>query len=784
MMLFRYTNASTARALLAGAALIALASPSFAAPVVMLQFGSFESKAEADQRLASMKSKHAGILGDMPSFVREVKTPYGSTVYRTQVGPVAGRPQAQSICAQLVSNGDSECYIVESAMPQTPTTQVAQEPSKQAPALVEAKPKEVAQAKPTQAEMPAIKAPADVKAAPAETKPSATMMDGKRAPVSAVTKEASLAKPAIKDGMQEKTELVKAPATNVVGVAKPSSQTPATSAAQEQGSISALYDKVASPEAREPITDTAKAIKQGSTQTVASTAKRDPQTANMLASVGSAQPHPATAPLVVTKPQGSGEAVAAPNDASMEAALAQAAQNQPQKLRVRTPQNVEEATKESAWYDSINPFSDEDEPTKPKAMAAASNEEESSFFDSINPFSDSPADKAKKTVAQTAPVQKAADSTPLQVKPSVATPTQAAAIEQPVASVAQTASAPVISAAAPDMVANPLAMPAVTPPSQMRLPPPPVPESEAQREALARQIAQQPVNIQAPVSASVPANAPIASAPLEAPSIPKGTSIAEAAKIMDAHNVRVEEARRVPLTDDAMMEPAPTPPVTASSAPVSVAPADMPSQTSYNRTLWGHISYFDNAQKALAFWDGFRKANPDFPSVRVRVTSPYVAREQGNGLVSLRVGPFGSQAFVNELCESDAVSRSDYTCRSVTDMGSAASSNQPRMVQPVGLSSGRYGRSGTGMQAREGVWVQLGAFASQEQAESSWQAMKLKHPSALRAMKAQLSTPPQGSHETPVFRLRVGPFLGQAAAEETCLRLKSDGSQCLVVNEQ
>lgn len=100
----------------------ALAKP---ASVFMLQFGSFESTEEANQRVSSLKSKHAGLIGNMGSRVQEVALPDNLTVFRTQAGPVASRAEAQSICAQLASNGD-ECYVVETAMSTQPAaTQMA-----------------------------------------------------------------------------------------------------------------------------------------------------------------------------------------------------------------------------------------------------------------------------------------------------------------------------------------------------------------------------------------------------------------------------------------------------------------------------------------------------------------------------------------------------------------------------------------------------------------------------------------------------------------------------------
>lgn len=206
------------------------------APVVMLQFGSFESQAEAQTKLNEVKTKHAGILSDMPSMVREVQIRPGLTVFRTQAGPLAGRPQAQSICAQLASAGDRECYIVETALPQTApaTTQVAQT----APAL----------------------APSTTPATPAVTAPTVALA----APAALATAPAltATAPQAVADS----------------GTLKPSDMVTPPAASPAPGSINALYDRVASPEAREPITDTAKGIKQGSTATVASTAKRDPET--------------------------------------------------------------------------------------------------------------------------------------------------------------------------------------------------------------------------------------------------------------------------------------------------------------------------------------------------------------------------------------------------------------------------------------------------------------------------------------------------------------------------
>ncbi len=91
-------------------------TPALAASQTMLQFGSFETRDEAEKRLSEVTSKHSAEIGKLTASIREVKLPPDNlTVYRTQAGPVADRAAAQTICAQLANTGD-ECYIVQTAM--------------------------------------------------------------------------------------------------------------------------------------------------------------------------------------------------------------------------------------------------------------------------------------------------------------------------------------------------------------------------------------------------------------------------------------------------------------------------------------------------------------------------------------------------------------------------------------------------------------------------------------------------------------------------------------------
>ena len=51
------------------------ATPVIAASVTMLQFGSFETRDEAEKRLSEVKSKHAKEISGLASSIREVKLP-------------------------------------------------------------------------------------------------------------------------------------------------------------------------------------------------------------------------------------------------------------------------------------------------------------------------------------------------------------------------------------------------------------------------------------------------------------------------------------------------------------------------------------------------------------------------------------------------------------------------------------------------------------------------------------------------------------------------------------
>jgi hypothetical protein len=102
--------------------------------VFLLQLGSFESRADAQARWASLSETYPELLQGLSVRLLDVTLPTDNfTVYRTQAGALSSRADAQIICERLNARGD-ECYIVETAMfqPQaisTPNVAPAQAPT-------------------------------------------------------------------------------------------------------------------------------------------------------------------------------------------------------------------------------------------------------------------------------------------------------------------------------------------------------------------------------------------------------------------------------------------------------------------------------------------------------------------------------------------------------------------------------------------------------------------------------------------------------------------------------
>lgn len=75
-----------------------------------VQLASFKSEAEAKSEFVRLRSKHAGILGTLPSAINPA-TVGGSTRFRLAVGPLSSRDQATKICGSLVAAGERDCLV-------------------------------------------------------------------------------------------------------------------------------------------------------------------------------------------------------------------------------------------------------------------------------------------------------------------------------------------------------------------------------------------------------------------------------------------------------------------------------------------------------------------------------------------------------------------------------------------------------------------------------------------------------------------------------------------------
>ncbi len=576
-----------------------IALPALATPVTMLQFGSFESRQEAESRLNTLKEKHGSALGALDLSVREVALPPDNlTVYRTQAGPVAGRLAGQTICEGLARSGD-ECYIVETAM--LPSMKpLAAAPA--APATPVAK-----------TTLPVV--PEAAPAQPVAAKPSALKVE----PAPAAT-------------------VVKAPSSNMH---LPPVRMPAATGMQPA-----------------PVAATSKASPAVAAPIVAAT---NPAAASAIApALAAALPAPAEpAPLPAMTPATTAdinEMQAALDRAKEELPATQAAFSEAVKPK-------ENAAPSRSFWSRLNPFSDDaddkaakkaEEEARKKAeqaaaMAAPTEAVEISALTPqeariLPPIAALP-DPAPLRVAAPEPLMPLPSTTyseapapALEAAASVTPPVAAPAVPSVAVAAASPAPAPapqMMAAAVPTITAPPTVSvpPVIMQMEPMQLPPPPAPLKAMTPKA--------PMVVAAPE--------PLMQAPLPAPTAPVAPAL--------SGQVQVGEAKRVPLTSATVIPPAPMPPAAQPmpAVPMAIAPWQpavplQPSATEGQRATWAQIGPFVDGSQAMAFWYGYRQRFPDFPVVRVRIATPYQVARGSIAPVWLRVGPVTRDGFVRTLC--------------------------------------------------------------------------------------------------------------------------------------
>ncbi len=283
-------------------------------------------------------------------------------------------------------------------------------------------------------------------------------------------------------------------------------------------------------------------------------------------------------------------------------------------------------------------------------------------------------------------------------------------------------------------------------------------------------IAQTPPTVAIPVAAATPI--PVTPVIPPRPDLPPPPPVSSQPVIPSVADVSVSEAVPVPLSQDPIVEPI-IPARQTYTPPMSMG---LPSQqTPGRKSLWAQISYFPDQQAALAYWENFRKANPTFPAVRVRITNPY-AIQSSTPQVSLRVGPFDRGDYVKDIC--DEVETQEIFCKAVTDLGESttARTNRDRMTSRYESYYGSGSQSATEM-----YWVQLGSFLSPGDAKNAWAQMAQTYSPALNGLDPNVAPPVMSSSMQSIYRLRSGPYPLRNKADELCGRLRTKGSNCLIV---
>jgi cell division protein FtsN len=781
--------------------------------VFMLQFGSFESQEEADARLKSLKTKHSGLVGPLSSRVLEVALPDSLTVFRTQAGPVSSRAEAQSVCAQLASQGD-ECYVVETAMVQQPAAPAVaqQKPVTQTLAKAEpAKPTEVKESKASEAK-PEAKVTA---ALPAKATPQTEI-------VAPQPKQAAAQPIVIVPNPNVQASLPKAQAEQKTALSAKMDEVAETPVATQAIQAPEAPTASAAPEADVPPAESVTA--KPPVNVAASTkpvmpiapavpieARRDPRNRDALAKLGAVEHPDASEAKAQSLVQS-----AAPVTTSSEVKL--------------TPRATAKPKKERSLWSDINPFSDDEEETleavRPAETKITPEKEKAAALLAQQAEADAgmervvPATSIEKTSAPKEAVK--AEAKP-PVKPTIGGTgaPQKTTLVQEVKPAATQEEKP----AAPIQVVPVQPARTLTKEEAMRLPPPPPLNDESRRifEQNKREmpIATAPQNAQAaPGSIAVtqsgapmmPKDKVTAPAPVAAPfAAASDETLKRSGKPVVGGKVNVEEAKRVPLTQ-AEQQALPTGAKMYVPSGSSIAPADAsipltqkapraaispavpqgdlaspavalpPSAPMVGKSQWADIAKFSSPQAALAYWERFRKAQPDFPVVRVRVVQTYAEKMHNVNDVTLRVGPFAKPQSIDYLCKH--LGADNLTCRPVIDSGASAASSDARtraLQGEANLATQEMTKGDPAAKPAHGqYWMQLGSYPSLGQAQNSWGDLQKKHGSALSGMSPNIAVPALTSASRPTFRLRAGPFATELAANQACMRLQSAGGSCVI----
>lgn len=783
----------------------ALAQPTTA---FMLQFGSFESTKEANARIDALKAKHGGLIGALPSRVVEVALPDNLTVYRTQSGPVPSRADAQSICAQLASNGD-ECYVVETAMVQPSTTIASSidavadnvEQAKNSLTSVVSVPSNVVADRVTEA----VKTTKNAVSQTAAKATSATLSALPGSNVLVPSASLNLVAPAITNAAVTNVannavnNIASGPTkTGVASSSKALSDTmpavKALSSAPRLSNISSASEKLDETAAIDKKLAEIKTPDASAVKVVENTATNSPAPKSFWSSINpfSSNSETVSKPKAITSNATTKAAIEATNKA-----MAKDADDTAHDAVVQGDEVVNKATTIPANTAQKNaPLIAAPASTNASANAnadAAAPNLQAGKSDAINT-------NVSRDVLHLPP------PTPAHTKlPVIETVAESANISPQSANLTRATSQSTLAnnnkvialPSVPQTLRNASSIDTASDTASLRLPPPP-PLTEASKPIFDRNNKELPISTGAAISSnlqnpsSVAVSTPNAKAPFGDASNETLARLGKAPRAGDG-NVKVEEAQRVPLTQtnnapfvkdsgSSVAPPDASIPLSEHSLPkvpdnlASPAVAVAPS-ADIGKNVWAELGRFSDASKALAFWDQFRNKHQDFPVVRVRITQTYAQKSRGESAVNLRVGPFSKEASIAYLCHN--IEAQDIYCRSIIDSGASSASSDNRIRQAQGEAT--LANSNAAHATQTGVyWVQLGSYPSLAQAQNTWADLKTRYEGALAGVQPNISVPVLASSARPQYRLRSGPFATNIAATQACLRLKAAGGNCLV----
>lgn len=82
--------------------------------VFLVQVGSAESEAEAQQAYTELQAKYPGQLKGLSYYPREVSPSANESAWRVQAGPIGSRSRAYKLCGEIREEG-GDCFVVETA---------------------------------------------------------------------------------------------------------------------------------------------------------------------------------------------------------------------------------------------------------------------------------------------------------------------------------------------------------------------------------------------------------------------------------------------------------------------------------------------------------------------------------------------------------------------------------------------------------------------------------------------------------------------------------------------